>query len=46
MKKLPAQKQNSEPGQMVGPQLYIKILAVHFVNSVLDNHDWDMLQKK
>ena len=27
--------------QLVWSQLYIKILGVHFVNCILDNHDWD-----
>ena len=29
-----------KPGQMVWPQLYIKIIWVHFVNSIPDNNNW------
>ena len=30
----------NKTGQMIWSQLYIKILGVHFVNSVLDNYNW------
>ena len=35
-----------KPGQMIWSQLYIKILGMHFVNSVLDNNHWDILNDK
>ena len=33
-------------GQMMWSQLYIKILRVHFLNSVLDKNNWDIINEK
>ena len=35
-----------KPGQMIWSQLYIKIFRVYFVNSVLDNSNWDIINDK
>ena len=35
-----------KPGQMVWSQFSIKILGVHFVNFVLDNNNWDLINDK
>ena len=35
-----------KPGKMIWSQLYIKILGVHFDNSVLDNNNWDIINGK
>ena len=35
-----------KPGQLIWSQLYIKILGVHFVNSILDNNNWDVINNK
>ena len=35
-----------KPGQMMWSQLYIKILGMGFVNSVLDNNNWDIIYDK
>ena len=34
------------PRQIVWSQFSIKILGVHFVNSVLDNNNWDIINGK
>ena len=34
------------PGQMIWSELYIKILGVHFVNSVPDRNNWDIINDK
>ena len=35
-----------KPGQMIWSQLYIKMLGVHFANSILDNNNWDIINDK
>ena len=35
-----------KPGQIIGSHLYSKILGVHFVNSILDNNNWDVINNK
>ena len=44
--KLTYKNRIDKPGQMTWLQLYIKIPGAHFVNSILDNNNWDILYDK
>ena len=37
---------NDKRRQLIWSQLYIKILELHFVSSILDNKNWDIINDK
>ena len=40
------QKRNDKQGQIILSKLYIEKLGAHFVNSVLNNNNWDIIYDK